>query len=439
VTGAAPVRLPGARLVRGRATYTLYLVTVTWGFALYSMSSAIPQLAVGLGVSKAVAGLHGTMLSLGSVATGLVLAPITARLGRRRAIVAALIVAALGCLTLATGPDAWVTLVAAAVLAAAFTLATALANTALVVQQGPAAAGALAEACSFGSGAGCFAPLVVGASAALGWGWRPALAVAIPMALIVSVFLLRLPVAPELDSVAPPGRARPDRRDGQPRPDRRDGQHPPDRRPGQPPGVVRSRTSFAAFAALTALGTMAEMGIVFWAAQLLIDQVGASPAAAAGALTAFTAGLTAGRWLTSTIVTRLAPLSLLVAGLVTLLAGWIAVWTTTSLPVAVMALVLMGLGAGPCYPFALTLTLTHSPLSLEVSQAVLSVAGGLSGGLAPFALGWLGDRFGVHSAYTAIPWIVAAEALAAAVGWLALRRGRLRRPREARPGPALAP
>jgi fucose permease len=166
---------------------------------------------------------------------------------------------------------------------------------------------------------------------------------------------------------------------------------------------------------------MAEMGIVFWAAQLLVDQAGASPAAAAGALAAFTVGMTVGRWLIGPISVRHSTLGLLGLGSVVLVAGWATLWTTASLPVGVLALFVMGLGSGPCYPFAMTLALTHSPLGLDASQAILMVSGGLSGSLAPFALGWLGDRVGVHGAYVAIPWIVAGELLFAAAGWLALK------------------
>ncbi|MDR2379531.1 MAG: hypothetical protein LBD70_08935, partial [Bifidobacteriaceae bacterium] len=164
--------------------------------------------------------------------------------------------------------------------------------------------------------------------------------------------------------------------------------------------------------------------IVFWAAQLLVDQTGAGAAAAAAAVTAFTVGLAVGRWLTGPMALRRSPLGLAAAGLVALLGGWATLWTAAALPVAVAALFVMGLGAGPCYPFALTLTLRHSPLGLDSSQAILMVAGGLSGALAPFALGWLGDRVGVHAAYTAIGWVVAAGLAAAAAGWLALRRAR---------------
>jgi predicted MFS family arabinose efflux permease len=394
----------------------MFLVSLNWGFVLYAVSSSIPQLATDLGVSKAVSGAHGAMLSAGSVAVGLFLTPIVSRLGRGRAIAGALAVAGVSCACFVAAPTAAVTLPAAIVMAAAYTMATALANATLVAQQGPAAAATVSVSCSVGSAMGCVSPLVVGFATVVGWGWRPAVAVAVPLTLVTSLIVARLPKSPELGSAlaasgaaTPPGGANP---------------------PCEDVTVIttpRSMRLFVIFTALTAAGVMLEMGVVFWSAQLLVDQMGFSAGGAAAASMAFMVGLTSGRLVTGPVSLRHSPLALLMLGLVTIAAGWAVLWTTTDPVVAMAALVVMGMGAGPGYPFGVALTLSHSPFGLEASQSVQMVAGGAAGAVAPFAMGWLGDRVGVHAAFTVTPCLVAAELALAALGGLALRKVRLRR------------
>jgi MFS family permease len=474
----------------------LYLIAVTWGFILYAISAAVPQIAADLGISKAVAGLHGTLLSVGGIVAGVMLAPLVRRFGRRRAIAAPLAAGAAACLGLVLGHTVALTLAAVFAMAAAVTLALAVGFAALVDQQGPAAAAATTEANAFGSTAGLLAPAVVGAATAGGLGWRPALGLAIPLALVVAWLVTRLRRSPELDTAgrqpAPRRRRRSEVRQpaakrpagaaagtaqlALPAPGVGPAPGPADAAakgsagaaagtaqlalpaPGVGPGPVpapagaavpspseagtpapaeaaasapaplvrapQSAKLFGLFATVTSLGCMAEMGIVFWAAQVLVDQTGASLAAAGGALTVYVAGLALGRWAAAPISMRYSPLALLMLAFAVLIGGWAALWTASSLAVAMLGLFVMGFGAAPQYPFGLTLSLLHSPLGLERSQAVLMVATSVAGAAAPFALGWLGDRVGIHAAYAAVPIAVAVEGMVAVCGWVALNRAR---------------
>ncbi|MDR2348197.1 MAG: MFS transporter, partial [Bifidobacteriaceae bacterium] len=404
-----------ARRLRNATTYCIYLVTVNWAFIIYAVCASVPQLAADLGISKTVAGLHGTALWAAGLAVAAFLGPLAAHLGRRRAISMSLSVGAVACLALALGRTAATTLPAALVMAIAFNMAVAFSIAALVAQQGRSAPAATAEATACSAAVACAAPLSVGAAAALGWGWRPALGLAVPLALATAWLVARLPRSPELDSAhraQPPGPL-------QPVPAGLAAQAPPGPAPG---GRPRSARLFAALAALTAVAIMVEIGIIFWAAQFIVDQTGASVGAAASAVTAFAVGLTLGRLAAAPLAARYPPLLLAAIGLALLGAGWVAFWTATSLAVAAAALFAMGFGAGPGYPLGLSLALRHSPLPLDTSQGAMSAIGGGTGALVPFALGWLGAEVGVHAAYTLIPCLLAIGLAAAAVAGRLLGR-----------------
>jgi hypothetical protein len=330
--------------------------------------------------------------------------------------VGALIVAALASLALTTGHSVALTLPAVVILATACTLGTGISYAALSSQQGPTVSAALSEATSAGSGVGCLAPLAVAATTGFGWGWRPAVGLTVLIGMGVAAVFTRLPGTPVLDgdrarTVAPSART-----DG--------GAAQPSAPPLPEP--ARSRMLLGAFVAVNTLAVMTEMAAVFWAAQLLLDQTGVGHGAAAAAVTAFVAGLTAGRLVSGPLSVRHSPTWILIAGLAIVAAGWFAVWTTSSFPVGVAALFAMGAGTAPGFPFGNALTLRHSPLGPETSMAILLCATGIGGSLGPVALGWLGDRLSVHQAYAAIPVMVLAELVAAVVALAGFAR--LRKP-----------
>jgi hypothetical protein len=295
----------------------------------------------------------------------------------------------------------------------------------------------------------------VAASAAVGLGWRGAVGLGVPLAFTVAWMMLRLPPSAWLDGgrwasgfrprgaptigriTARGGRASTEAEAATDDPDPRGGAVVDDPRggavvDGPASGEVpfRSRGVFAVFVGVTALASMVELSAVFWGAQLLVDVAGATPGTAAAALTAFIAGITAGRVATARLAVRRSALGLLIVGVGLVAAGWALLWLGTSLTVGVIGLFTMGCGVGPGYPLGTHLSLRHSPRGLDSSQAMVLLATGTGGSLAPFALGWLADRVGVHTAYTVVPSLLAVQFTAIAVGAviLARRRRTLREP-----------
>ncbi len=54
------------KVTRDSPTWLIYLQLATFATYLYGLSAALPLLRADLGVSQAVAGLHGTGMALGS-------------------------------------------------------------------------------------------------------------------------------------------------------------------------------------------------------------------------------------------------------------------------------------------------------------------------------------------------------------------------------------
>ena len=75
--------LGGQRLVRDRLTLTFYASFIAWGWYLYAFSPSIPLIADELGISRGLAGLHGTAMATGTLIVGTMSAAIALRLGRR--------------------------------------------------------------------------------------------------------------------------------------------------------------------------------------------------------------------------------------------------------------------------------------------------------------------------------------------------------------------
>ncbi|MDR0945905.1 MAG: MFS transporter, partial [Bifidobacteriaceae bacterium] len=194
IGGAMPRR---ARVRHDRLTLTCYSVGCCWGFLMYGYSATMPQLTKSLHVSKAVAGLHGTMFALGLLIAALAIAPVVARTGRRRAMILGLGLGAVGTLAMALGPTVWITVPGALLGSIGTQASMAAAMTVLSVHQGPAAGASTAELTMIGSVLSGCAPALAALAAALGYGWRPVIALGALIDVAVALALWRLPDSPE--------------------------------------------------------------------------------------------------------------------------------------------------------------------------------------------------------------------------------------------------
>lgn len=398
------------RLHRDRFTFTLYGFLMTWGWFLYSFNPSVPLLARELGVSNAQAGLHGTAMAGGAIVAAALTPRLVRRIGRRSSMVLAGVLLSIGIALLVAGHSLPATLGAVLVVAVGGNIAVSAAQAGLAVHHGAAASAALTEANGVGALVGLIGPLAVGASVAVGWGWRPAVAVTGLLALGTAVLVNRLPAEGTLARTLRAPRAR-------------RGAAPGAARPAQ--SVPQSAGTAGVWFLVAVVAAIAiENSTTYWATDLVIDRTGAGP----GIATATTAGLVAGmsliRFVVGPLSLRIEPAHLLAVAFAVAIGGWFVVWTATSPAVALIGLFVAGLGYGAQYPLSISLLLGVSVGATDRAQARATVAGGAAVGIAPFALGALADSLGTHQAFVIVPAFALVGGVAALAGARAAARAR---------------
>lgn len=369
-------RPPGAVGVqRDHLTVAVYSVTAVWGWFLYSFGPSVPLLRVEQGTSRAVAGLHGTALALGSVVSAAIAVAAVRRIGRRGLLVAGVGTSLAGVLLLTLSPGLPWTVLAVLVVGIGGSSAFNAVSPVLADHHREAGAAAISEANGVAAGVGVFAPLAVGASVALGLSWRGAVLITVPLAVGAMVAVLRAPRSPAL--VAP--RAR-----------------------GGGADVVLPPRFWAALAVVTCCVAV-EFCLTYWAGDLLRQRTGVSGGVAAALISVVIAGMAVGRLGGSRITLRVGvePLLLVAFGVAVL--GWVVVWLATSVPVAVAGLLVLGLGVSVQFPLSLARLLRASRGRTDAAASWATLGAGVASGGAPFALGALSDVVGPHRGFVLVP------------------------------------
>ncbi len=387
----SPPRLD--RFVRDRFTLSLYTPFIAWGWFLYAFSPAVPLIAAEQGISRGVAGLHGTGMALGSVVTGLTSHAMTRRIGRRGQALVGAGLTALGVLLLLAVPVTAITVLACAITGAGGTYMVTAAQPSLLQHHGRNGTAAVTEGNALGAAVGLLAPLALGAFVAAGLGWRPAVSIEIVAVVVVALLVLRLP----RDGAMGHGEVAP--------------------APVGEPGSTRERFPRAFWLYWTAMvcGVAVEFATTFWASDLVIQQTDAPASVAAASVSALVLGMATSRFVVGPLSTHRSPGGLLLVGFGVAGLGWILLWTATSPLVAVLGLVLAGLGYGTHYPLAVALALGGSGGRPDAGQGLLTLGGGLAVGLAPFLLGAAADLIGPHQAFLLVPVLLAIGGTAVAV------------------------
>jgi MFS family permease len=373
------------RLVRDRLTWLTYAQLAVWCYFLYGFGPVVPLLRDEQHTSRTVAGLHGTALALGAIIGGAIIPELTRRLGRNR-----LIWFGLAGVSLATGG-----LLVSHALALTLTFATAASLSggfvvngvvaALTEHHGVAGSASISEANAAAAATGLVAPLVIGASVGVGLGWRVGLAGVMVLAAALGVVVLLTGVrAPEPIPVSTV-----DGRRNRPLP----------------------RAFRLAFVSIFATGSV-EICLSLWAADVLRTRAHVSPSLATAALSAILAGMLAGRLAGGPLVLRFRQTRVLLGALAVSAGGFAVFWLATAPWLALVGLVLCGLGNSLHYPLGIALAVAHSDGQPDLAAARAAYAIGIAFGVAPFLLGAIADGVGPHLAFLLLPGFLAASAVA---------------------------
>jgi predicted MFS family arabinose efflux permease len=373
-------------MVRDRFTWLAYGLLSVFAYFLYGFGPVVPLLLREQHTSRGVAGLHGTALAVGGVFTGLLAAWAVRRFGRQATVWTAVAGLSAAMLGFAVAHALWATLALTVVAAAFGTLLGTVTMAALSAHHGPATGpAALSEGNALAAGIGLLAPLVVGGTVAAGWGWRPGLAVLVPLAIALVLFL-RVPV-PDAQPV------------------------PVSATSGRLP-----RTYWLAWWCLLCTASV-EVCLNLWVADVLRAHSGASEGAATAALSAVVGGMCLGRLVGSRLLLRWAAPRVLLGAIGISAAGFALFWLAPVPWLAVAGLVVLGLGDSVHFPLGIALVVAHSGGQPDRAVARSSYAAALAFGVSPFALGVIADRVGPHTAFLLVPaFLVGAATLAWRLG-----------------------
>jgi MFS family permease len=198
--------------VRDPITWTAYGLVGYFAFTMTVLGPIIPFLREEQGLGYAAASLHFSAFALGGVLVGLLGDRVLVRWGRRAALWGGAAGMASGALLLTLGPGAWATVPATLVMGTCGALLLVASEALLSDRHGGWSAVALSESNVAASACAISAPLLVGAFAASGLGWRPALVAPVAaLALLAALSFSRSAGPPERD-VAGKGGAPPEPR-----------------------------------------------------------------------------------------------------------------------------------------------------------------------------------------------------------------------------------
>ncbi|MCA2229836.1 MFS transporter [Nonomuraea aurantiaca] len=365
------------RLTRDRPTWLIYLILGTFATFIYGLSAALPLLRLQQRTSGTVAGLHGTAMAVGTILAGLSLPLLTRRYSRRVTTWIGLAGMNAGVLLVVLFSALPLTLLGYGVAGGFGSIALYSAMAALSEHHGAAGSAALSEANAVGVVVGVAATFLLSAIAQTALGWRAALLLTPALTALLVLTMGR--VWPPATTVAA---------------------SPTGERPA-PPGW-RFHLAGGVLCCCVAL----EFSFNLWAAELFASRTGLSAAAAATGLTAFLAGLAAGRFAGAYLALRLAPARLFLGALAITAMGWLLFWSSTWPALSYAGLALSGLGASLHFPLALAALITHAGDRPDRAGAAAPIWAGSAMAIGPLALGALADGFGTWNAFLLVPVLI---------------------------------
>lgn len=367
-SACAGVAAPAA-MHRDSATWYCYLLLGFFTFLLNIQGNILPFLQRELAIGYGVTALHSSAIAAGMIATGLVGERLIARLGRRLALLVGGLGAALGGLLLCLAPAAWASIPACFLLGLTGSLVPSVVPAMLADIHGRHRDRALAELSAACYAFAVLAPLAMGASLALGLGWRSSVLLGTATGLVV-LLIGRSAAIPE----------------------------------GQPTAVAASRLPLAywAYWLLLALVVAIEFSVLLWAPAYLERVVGLPAANAASVAAVFALAMLLGRILGSAVVGRFPAARLYAVALFVTLAGFALYWGGGPV-MAIAGLAVLGIGAALLYPLSLALALDAAGPRAAAASARFMFAVGLAILVAPFLLGAIADRVGLAMAHLVIP------------------------------------
>lgn len=354
---------------RDRFTWLAYLLVAFFAYLQAAWGPLMPFLRAELQLSYTVAGLHFSAFALGMVVAGLSSRQVKAQWGNWFAIWGGAAGMAGAVLLLVVSHTVVLTILSAWLMGL---LGSVLKNTVqanITELHDHHRTTALTEMSAVGSASAGLVPLVIGGFTQVGWGWRPALAVA--AIALVGIFWQFRRVSP---SVAPSTLAPSDASATLPR-------------------------SFWGYWVTLFFGVAIGYCLTYWGADFLSTVVGLARSDAASAMSAFLFAGMFGRAAGSQLSRWIPDECLVIGAIAVTTVGFLVLWLAPVAWLNLVGLVITGVGAANFYPLLLSAAISTAAPQPTRATARLSISAGLAILTAPLLLGWIADQMHLGQAF----------------------------------------
>ncbi len=350
-----------------------YVNQAAVSYSFYVVGAATAFIAVALSLSETEAGLHSSAMAVGMIVAGLAGERFDGLLGVRRVHFVAMGLLAVSLVAIAVGPALWVTLAASLGIGLSAGTMFGHVNQVLGAGGGVTARVQLTRSALVAKASQLMAPVAIGLGVAAGLDWQ---FVVVPvLVLLGALYVWTRSSGPEAAV-----------------------------------HVELGRLPWAYWLPwmLTVSVIALEFFMVVWGGTLVGSRTGVSLADATLTISAFIAGMIAGRAVMSVrAMGRLEPMFVIRAGIVLTFAAVLMVWFSGSYLVSAAGMLVAGFGIGILYPPCASIALAAAPDQPAAASARLVLAAGLAILMAPLLLGVIADLSDITTAWLLVPGVCA--------------------------------
>ena len=364
-----------SKLKRDSLFWTVAGQATILNFFLGGFGPAQPLLQEEQGTSLTVAGLHGTMMGIAAIIAGLIHPHLNHKYGRRNTSWVGLTIFTIGLPFFALGPSINFTLPAVLFSCVGFNFV--ILNMVTLLSHHYPATPDLAVSQSNGINAVGFVigTVLVGTLASFGISWRLGLLLCIPATIALYIFG-REKIIDNHVADAP-----------------------------KQNGKLGAKFWIAWFGFFATISS--EFATSFWSAALLSNRTGASAAFSTICVAALGTGFGIGRWFIP-IWMRKTTLDIRLKTILSIqLISFMLYWFSHNLIFSLLMLLFVGIGISGQFPMTMVRILKLSGNKPDLAMGKSAYAAGLAIAVAPFMLGFLGDRIGISKAYLMVPILIA--------------------------------
>jgi predicted MFS family arabinose efflux permease len=363
-----------SKLNRDSLFWTVAGQATILNFFLGGFGPSQPLLREEQGTSLTIAGLHGTMMGVAAIIAGLIHPHLNHKYGRRNTSWLGLTIFTIGLPFFALGPTINFTLPAVLFSCVGFNFVILNMVTLLSHHYPDTPDQAVSQSNAINAIGFVFGTLLVGSLASFGISWRAGLLICIPAAIALYIF--------GKDKVVDNHQADAPKQSGK-------------------LGAKFWIAWFGFFATISS-----EFATSFWAAALLSDRTGSSSAFATLCVAALGTGFGIGRWFIPIWMRRTTLDVRLKTILMIQLVSFMLFWLSHNLYFSMLMLLFVGIGISGQFPMTMVRIIKLSDNKPDLAMGKSAYAAGLAIALAPFLLGFFGDRIGISKAYLMVPILI---------------------------------